>query len=79
MSTRDQIEAALASPDRIAALRAVALDLSGRGLSRRQVYEAFLEEYMRIQHEDRESEENDMGDVMDMICNTYHPHLNLPE
>lgn len=80
MRGREEFEAALTADNPVEALRSIAKSLSEEGYGRRQVYEIFLEFYKHLQDVGREEDENIVGDVMDMIMDTFVPfNLNLPE
>jgi hypothetical protein len=73
-------ESTLAEADPVPGLRKFAQELSSQGLNQREIYLRFLAFYERLQTAEREREENILGDVMDMIVDTYPPHnLNIPK
>lgn len=70
----------LAGKEPIEALRRFALDLSAQGLKQREIYLLFLSFYDLLQAAGRDTEEALLGDVMDMIVDTYPPfNLNIPK
>jgi hypothetical protein len=73
-------ESTLAEADPVSGLRKFAQQLSSQGLKQGEVYLKFLAMHAMLQTTGREREENFLGDVMDMIVDTYPPHnLNLPK
>ena len=75
----DRFEAALREPDPIAPLRAFALELAAQGLRQGAVYDVFLTFYKYVQNTERWRDEALLGDVMDMIGDTYAPYLHIPK
>ena len=65
--------------DPINALRELAMELSRKGYAKKAIYDLFFAKYVELQQQGRETEENLLGDVMDMIVDEYPPrNLHLP-
>ena len=81
--TPDQIshfERLINNGDAIKSLRQYAIELSRSGMKRKEVYRIFLTFHEILQSQGREDEVATIGDVMDMITDTYAPfNLNLPQ
>lgn len=76
---KEQIERALASAAPINDLRALATELSSSGLRRSEIYRIFYAYYKILQASGRQREEDVLGDVMDMVTDTYAGNnMNLP-
>jgi hypothetical protein len=61
-------------------LCAYAVELSANGLKRSAILALFVDFHRMLQEQEREADEAILGDVMDMIANTFKPfNLNLPE
>jgi hypothetical protein len=72
--------AGLSEPDPVPPLRKFAVDLSRDGLGQREIYLKFLEYYKQHLTPGQEDKVAVLGDVMDMIVDTYPPfNLNLPK
>jgi hypothetical protein len=76
---RESLEKALSEEGPVEALRAIAVAWSREGMGKKAIHDVFLELYKQLQDEERTREEDILGDVMDMIMDTYPPrNLNLP-
>jgi hypothetical protein len=79
----DDLEKALADEDPVSALRKVAVDWSKTGLGRKEIYRRCLEYFCILQDSNRHDELARLGDVMDMISDSFAPgnpnNLNLPQ
>jgi hypothetical protein len=79
MQYQTDFERALTAKDPIAALRKLALRLHSEGNERQAIYDIFLEFYQSLRDNERRLEEDQLGDVMDMIADQFAPfNLNLP-
>lgn len=79
MKNRESLEAALVEQDPVAVLRAIAVEWSRAGLGRKAIHSIFLDLHKQLQERGGTKEEDILGDVMDMIMDTYSPmNLNLP-
>jgi hypothetical protein len=79
-SPMDIFEIALKASDPIEALKTYAQELSIKGLKRKEVYNRFLDFYVILQNSNSQTDEIILGDVMDMIANTFSPfNLDLPQ
>jgi hypothetical protein len=77
---REDFERALASENSVEKLREFAMRLHAEGRNRQEIYEIFFEFYQHLQNNEREMEENLLGDVMDMIMGTFAPfNLHFPD
>src|SRR5262249_476015 len=80
MDVGSLIEKALRDGDPIKTLRSLAVELSSKGHPKTKIYELFLAKYLDLQNQGRETAEHMLGDVMDMITDTYPSHnLHLPD
>ena len=81
--TPDQIsefQACLADTKPIDRLRQIAVRLSGEGMKQREIYLLFLAHHVALESQGEEDQAAVLGDVMDMITDTYPPfNLNLPK
>jgi hypothetical protein len=79
MDFSQQFEQALASENPTDALRRLALELASGGRRRREVFQLFLDFDSHLQDQGRDYESALVGDVMDMISQTFAPfNLDIP-
>ncbi len=79
----EKFEAALRGGNPVEKLRNYALELSKTGVKRKPIYDMFLKFNLVLQDSNRERNEAVLGDVMDMITDSFAPdnpnNMNLPE
>lgn len=76
----NRFERLIRERDPIESLRQYAIELSHSGMKRKEIYRIFLAFHEILQSQGRENEVAIIGDVMDMITDTYSPfNLNLPQ
>ncbi|MBN1960367.1 MAG: hypothetical protein JW841_05435 [Deltaproteobacteria bacterium] len=73
MSFEIEFENALKSENPINALRELVIFLNQKGIMKQKIYNIFYDYYQFLQKTGRTVDENILGDVMDMIADTYPP------
>lgn len=77
---RQRLKSGLKADQPTEALRHYALGLASQGLKRQAIYDLFFEFHEELAATGREADKDCLGDVMDMIMDTYPPfNLNIPQ
>jgi predicted metalloprotease with PDZ domain len=80
MLYQEEFEQAFKSPNPVETLRSLALQLHAQGRNKQEIYDIFYEFYQFLQAAERQTEEDLLGDVMDMITGTFAPHnITFPD